>query len=58
MKILKVSPLKEGGELWKVSFSDEEKAMIRKDLGCKRLTKKRLREWFLSTLTNSIEKET
>jgi len=57
MKVLNVTELPDGSAAYDIELTDEERKMIRKAKGWKRLTSKRIQSWFLETLKNTIEKE-
>ncbi|MBC8550135.1 MAG: hypothetical protein H8D23_10860 [Candidatus Brocadiales bacterium] len=57
MQVLEVKELPNGDFEYEIDLTDEEREMIKKAKGWKRLTKARIQTWFLETLNNTIEKE-
>ena len=57
MQVLEVKELPNGDFEYEIDLTDEEREMIKKAKGWKRLTSKRIQSWFLETLNNTIEKE-
>ncbi len=57
MKVLSVNVLPDGSEEFELDLTDEEREIIKKAKGWKRLTNKRLQSWFIETLENTIEHE-
>jgi hypothetical protein len=55
MKILNIKECPNGDFLFEIDLTKSEKEMIKQAYGWKRLTQKRLREWFIETLKNTKE---
>lgn len=56
MKILDVKTMPNGEEEFTIDLTKAEKEEIKKAYGWKRLTEKRIKQWFLETVKNTIEK--
>lgn len=57
MRVLEVRTLPNGDEEFDIELTDEERETIKKTKGWKRLTNKRIKEWFMETLSNTLEYE-
>jgi hypothetical protein len=57
MEILEIKTLPNGDEELSIELTDEERELIKKAKGWKKLTNKRIQEWFLETLMNTTLKE-
>ena len=49
-KIIKETPLKDGGVEWEVEYTDEFKDLYKKATGKKRVHEKSLSKWFLEII--------
>ena len=57
MKIISMQPVDSENEEIEFEITTEERDKIKKTMGWKRLTKKRLNKWFLETLNNTLNME-
>ena len=57
MKVLNIEKIDNGEEIIDLELTIEERNLIKKEKGWKRLTNKRLSVWFIETLENTIELE-
>ncbi len=57
MKVLEEKFLPDGTVDYVIELSDEERIEIKAAKGWKRLTNKRVQQWFLESMENTIEKD-
>jgi len=53
MRVLNVNTLENGDTEYEIELTDEERKTIKGQKGWKRLTQKRLNEWFLEGIRNT-----
>ena len=56
VQVLEVKELPNGELEYEIDLTDEEREMIKKAKGWKRLTRKRVQSWFLETFENTEKK--
>lgn len=57
MEVLKIEELSNGDTLVNLDLTDEERNNIKQHYGWKRLTSKRIKQWFLEVLQETIDRE-
>lgn len=57
MEILEIKTLPNGDEELSIELTNEERELIKKAKGWKKLTNKRIQEWFLEALVNTTLEE-
>ena len=55
MEVLAITELSSGDHQVDLELTEDERQMIREEYGWKRLTNKRIQQWFLNTVQNTID---
>ena len=56
-RIIKETPLDDGGVQWEVEYSDDFKELYKKSTGKKRVHKKSLSKWFVEIIELGVKRD-